>query len=570
MNKVENLHSQSDLENIVREIAKNVGLFDDEDFGKIKLYEMVNCYFLWKVQTNPTIKSQHDMANSGIQRDTIQFACMPFDDLLAFYFDEEANWKKLLGLIGKYTDDELVECLEYLDYFDEDFFENTPECISKLVDEFLQIGDNDTVLEINAETCDYAIESRKNHAGTSYTAMSDDYVGMIKGSIIADVRGVTDLRLTCEPDEDIKYSKVFANNIIDPTKARRNSDINPYIEEHWSEFPVEISNAWNACAWALLSVTDTGKSVALMNAAQLTVEQFEEVRKFMCQGGYIEGVVMLPNKMYENTWVNPYLLILSKGNEKVKFFDASLYFEKFRIKGKRINVFTDEDIKKIIKDYNSCENVEEVSLDILKKNDYNLSPLRYLTSNDEGCKTISLGDVLLEVKRGVTLSASEMDMFIKEEPSAKKCIIPSSINGGIISTRLFYHGEIKKPGKNEVSYEELLVSKTGNPFRAALASDNYLVAGNLYILRLDRSVVNAAYLRCFINSEQGQKELMKYATISTSPVISIANLKKIEIPIFEEKKQEEINRRCEEIISDLEKCYKQIADCEEEINSLFY
>ena len=128
---------------------------------------------------------------------------------------------------------------------------------------------------------------------------------------------------------------------------------------------------------------------------------------------------------------------------------------------------------------------------------------------------------------------------------------------------------IKKPGKNEVHYGQILVSKTGNPFRAALANENFLVAGNLYILDINSSILNPSYLRCFLNSELGQKELKKYATVSTTPVISIANLQKIEVPIFEEKRQIEINRRCEEIIADLDKCYKQIADNEEEIDSIF-
>lgn len=569
MNKVENVHSQSFLEGIVKGIATTLGLDDDKKFGKQKFYEMITCYFLWKVQTDQTIKTPADMDSRGFRRETIQFACMPFDDVCGYFDDSKECWERMLGLIGKYTDEELAECLIYVDYYDDDFFENTPNSITRLVDKFLQIQKNDLVLEINAETCDYTIESQKSNEGASYTALSDEYVGMIKASIISDVLGFTDMLLTCEPDEEIKYSKVFANNIIDPAKPRRCSVINWYVEEHWPEFPIEISNVWNASAWALLSVAEEGKAVALMNAGQLTVKQFEEVRKFMCHGGYIEGVIMLPDKMYEDTWINPYLVVLGRGKNKVKFYDASSESEKYRIKGKRINVFNDKNINKIYEEYTIGENIVEVSIDELELNDYNLNPLRYLTKNDETTKTIKLGDALREVKRGMTLSASDMDVLISEEPSDKKCIVPASISGGMISSRLFYQGDLKKPGKNEVHYGQILVSKTGNPFRAALANENFLVAGNLYILDINSSILNPSYLRCFLNSELGQKELKKYATVSTTPVISIANLQKIEVPIFEEKRQIEINRRCEEIVADLDKCYKQIADNEEEIDSIF-
>ena len=89
------------------------------------------------------------------------------------------------------------------------------------------------------------------------------------------------------------------------------------------------------------------------------------------------------------------------------------------------------------------------------------------------------------------------------------------------------------------------------------------------LLDINREMLNPAYLRCFLNSDMGQRELAKYATGSATPIINISDLQKIEIPIFDEEKQDEINQRCEEIVRDIERCYKQIEDSEEEVNDLF-
>ncbi len=198
-----------------------------------------------------------------------------------------------------------------------------------------------------------------------------------------------------------------------------------------------------------------------------------------------------------------------------------------------------------------------------------MDPLRYILNNDSNVKKIELGEVLTDIRRGMSLKASEMDEYISEEPSSVKCILPNCINEGVISTNLFYHGSIKKPEKNSVRPYEVLLSKTGNPFRVSLSKEVYLVVGNLYILNFYAGKINPAYVKCFLSSEQGQNEIRKYAVGSQTPIISIENIKKIQIPVYEEKLQKVIDSKCEKIIDELEKCNKKINDCKQEINTIF-
>ena len=62
---------------------------------------------------------------------------------------------------------------------------------------------------------------------------------------------------------------------------------------------------------------------------------------------------------------------------------------------------------------------------------------------------------------------------------------------------------------------------------------------------------------------------MKYASGSTTPIISVSNLSSIEIPVHDEATQKELNQHANEVVNALNESYRQIQICEDEIDSLF-
>ena len=92
---------------------------------------------------------------------------------------------------------------------------------------------------------------------------------------------------------------------------------------------------------------------------------------------------------------------------------------------------------------------------------------------------------------------------------------------------------------------------------------------NTYILDIDRTKISPEYVKCYLSSKAGQQELMKYASGSTTPITSVSNLGNIEIPMYDEATQKELNQHSKEIVSSLNESYKQIKICEEEMDSLF-
>lgn len=568
MDTIRGRHTLNELEEIVNTINNTVNI---GDLGESRHCKMLLCYFLWMLQLNDAIVTPDDMDHNGNYRsDVAQFATMSLDDLDAYLYENKDSWNKLLALKGKYTNDELAECINNLDFTDGDYFEIVPDSISELVDELLDIQKGEKVIQLNNQISNFVEKGQAKHPDTVFFTYDREYVSLTNSFIVSDVNNHKDIIFMEHLEDEEKYNKVFANCILDPNRDVYAGELENYINEYWNDFPCKVSGAWSTCGWALTFLEKKGKVVALMNAGQLTVKQTMEARKFICEKGYIEGVIILPDKMYLNTWVNPFLVVLNKKkHKKIKFYDATKKYMSGRVKGKRINVFTEDNISCIASEYEKGINVVEVDLSIIRENDYNLNPFRYITNNDSAKKMIELGSVICDIRRGISITATEMDENISDEPSDVRCIVPSSINDGVITKTYYYHGDIKKPGKNDAHQLSILFSKSGNPFKIAYSSDRYLVVGNLYILDLDRRKINTAYVRCFLNSKQGQDEIRRYAVGPATPIISIENLKKIKIPIFEDEKQEEINRRCEEIVLELDRCYRQISDNVQEINSMF-
>jgi type I restriction enzyme M protein len=530
------------------------------------------CYFLIKIQSDNSIKTPDDLWNSLSDIVVDTFPAMPLDDACSYFKDNKERWDEFVGMAGKYSNDELAEAAIYAGGY-ADAYGRSRKDIAGLINTFLDVQKGERVLQLTYGMLpEYVLESREKFSDITYSVYDDGYVTHTLEFILSDIMGMTGISFYGNDIEDAvenKYDKIFVDSLLNPLGKYRLTLKLDFLSDVWAEFPYCESEAWVDCGVALKALKNGGRIVALMDGGDLTVKQTEKVRKFMCNGGFIEGVIKLPDKLHESTWVSSYLVIIGRDNKSVRFYDASDKYNVSRIKGKRINVLSAEKITEIFDDYNNNNSVASVDMETISKNNYNLSPVRYLINKDANENTVSLGDVVSEIKRGMTLTAAEIDELVSDEPSPIQCITAAGITGSVVSSSLYYHGEIKKQGKNEAWYDDLLINKVGNPFKVALTHDKYLVIGNIYILKIDRTKINPAYVRCFLNSEQGQNELKRYSVGAVTPMISVANVQKVQIPVYDEDKQQEISKKCEEIEAEIVECYKTIKDREREINELF-
>ena len=585
-----NLVSEMDAKRIRKEIiSKSMEFFEDEKTKTktktktntmTKTMETLICYYLWKIKTDPSIVTLDDATKKIRERKENQYATMLQDDLEANFrtynypvFEENTEaWEKFKSIANKYTEEELSAAVYKVDFIEaednESMYAKVPLEIGKLVDKLLDIKNDESVVEIGCSS--YVIESQLRNPGAHMETYDEyDYTTLTLISCMSDVMGYSGIICRSSFEEEAKYDKAFVNNMLEPSEKSVLSDAQYDLKNEWEEFPSELSFDWNMCGTGILRTGEKGKAVAIMNAGQLTLNKYREVREFLCKGGYIEGVILLPDKMYSNTWINPYVIVFGTNNKTIRFLDARNECIMIRRKGKRINILNDELIDNIIRKYRTGESCIDVPLDVMKDCDYVLTPNRYMEVNNTNISLIKLGEMVYEIKRGITLSASDMDQLISDNPSEIRCILPSDIVSGVVTTDNYFHGELRKPGKNDAARGNVLISKTGNPFRIAVADRNYLVVGNTYILAIDRTKYSPEYVKCYLSSEDGQQEIMKYATGSMTPTISVSNLSNIEIPMYDEATQKELDKHAEEIVAGLNESYRQIRIYENEMNALF-
>ncbi len=557
--------SVENFEKLIDEIANYIFPENCKDkFILRKPYNNFICYFLWVIKTNDEVKSYEDMEEKGYYREGNAFPQIGLDDVVIFFRENDGVWDRLLELKNKYTVKELADALlnvSYSNYYD---MGDVPLSITNLVNEILGIFDNDSVLEVDCARGAYLYDTSIKNRKCTITGFNDDYMELTEAFVKEEVAGINNIRLY-DYDELLFSDKVFINANISGDERCIYNMIDSILNNENVNFPYNSAN-WRKCMYGILSQNEGGRTVAVMNSRELTLKSLKDVRKYFCENGYIEGVIALADKIYENTWVNSYIVIFGKEKNSVKFLDARDMYEAARIKGKRINVITEEMAKQIFNKYKN-EGIN-VSLEELEQNDYSLNPIRYITSLDSAVKKVKLGDLLEKLGRGMTINAAKADECITDTYSKMRCVSQSSISEGVVITDKFYHGN-KVNSNNVAIYGDILLSKSCLPVKAAVSKERCMVVGNVYILRINKDLVFPEYVKCFLENEQGQEIINSLTSGSNTKYITVEDIKNIEIPVYEKEKQRELNTRAEKMVSELEDYYSMIIEKRQEINSLF-
>jgi len=193
-----------------------------------------------------------------------------------------------------------------------------------------------------------------------------------------------------------QFDRVVANPMWNQGK-----DSLPYIgdtffnDDHLDRFK---KNPGGNADWAwmqhiLASMKDNGRAAVVLDTGAASrgsgaknSSKERDARAYFVDNDLIEGVIYLPPNLFYNTTAPGIIIFLNKTKEqknKIFFLNASKEF----IKGDPKNYIPDEGIRKIAEAYRSSKEVERFSRLITKeeiiKNDYNISPSRYIHVADE-------------------------------------------------------------------------------------------------------------------------------------------------------------------------------------------
>jgi len=193
-----------------------------------------------------------------------------------------------------------------------------------------------------------------------------------------------------------KFDRVVANPMWNQSKDSLpyiNDDF--FIDDELERFPAGPCGGkidWGWIQHIYSSLNDTGRGAVVLDTGAASrgsgnqgSNKEKECRKWFVENDLIEGVIYLPENLFYNTPAPGIILFLNKVKEhkdKIYLLHAGKEFEK----GDPKNYITQEGIEHIAEAYKAFKEEDKfaclVEKDEIVKNDYNLSPSRYIQTND--------------------------------------------------------------------------------------------------------------------------------------------------------------------------------------------
>ena len=143
------------------------------------------------------------------------------------------------------------------------------------------------------------------------------------------------------------------------------------------------------------------------------------IREKLLKDNHIDTIIGLPSNLFYSTGIPVCILVLKKckKHDDVLFINASEHYKP----GKRQNSLEEEHIQKIVETYqfrpgNIERYARRVSMEEIKKNDYNLNISRYVSTADDE-EPIDLGEVnekLVAINESIKTNTDKHNKFLKE------------------------------------------------------------------------------------------------------------------------------------------------------------
>ena len=174
-------------------------------------------------------------------------------------------------------------------------------------------------------------------------------------------------------------------------------------------YPPSNSADWGWIQHMFASLNDKGKMAVVLDTGAVSrgsgnagSNRERDIRRQFVDNDFVESVLLLPENLFYNTTAPGIIMVINKlkpeeRKGRILLINASKLF----MKGRPKNFLPDESIKQIADSYLNWEEVEGISKIITNeeavRNDYNLSPSRYVAQNGED-DTLDLEDAIVQLK----------------------------------------------------------------------------------------------------------------------------------------------------------------------------
>ena len=603
---------------------KDYSYDEDKKILETGVYCYENIEYLMVITAYILVKLQDSSWEKGFNLDLLK---LPKD--IGSHYIKNLEFKNyILDLINKFEKDELLAFILFAFNFDYYLKKKIPEekniltsplsdSLSELSFKLLNIKDNDYVLNLFSELGNFAIESYFNSPNILIRGVEDFYItrniAILKASLISNSINFSDVTddynkelasikwddfYDLTPSVELlsalyytpkqKVDKIFSNLalILDyynirnlassnydyegkDTEAKSIEFMKLRSDKNLEEITENASLEWLHYIELMTNFKDEGKAISLVESKILYDNENIKIRKYFIENGYIEAIILLPENMMIGLNDSLVFIVFSKGNEKIRFVDASNFGKVKKFKEKKISILKDSDIDEIMNLLNNEINSKisiSKKIEDFSKNCYNLDVNVNISSSKtnfskETVTVVKLESLAKKIIRGSQISPKELEDFKTNEETSNIYLSISDVNDGLIDFQNIQNYLTEIPKNQEkflIKNEDILLSKYGiAPYKFAVASiterEKVIASGNFIIIEVDKKQISPYYLAALFSSKEGTKILKEAYSDSKNGSLSIKKLEKVMIPVYSKEVQEKIANEYFKILSDIEK-----------------
>lgn len=603
---------------------KDYSYDEDKKILETGVYCYENIEYLMVITAYILVKLQDSSWEKGFNLDLLK---LPKD--IGSHYIKNLEFKNyILDLINKFEKDELLAFILFAFNFDYYLKKKIPEekniltsplsdSLSELSFKLLNIKDNDYVLNLFSELGNFAIESYFNSPNILIRGVEDFYItrniAILKASLISNSINFSDVTddynkelasiewddfYDLTPSVELlsalyytpkqKVDKIFSNLalILDyynirnlassnydyegkDTEAKSIEFMKLRSDKNLEEITENASLEWLHYIELMTNFKDEGKAISLVESKILYDNENIKIRKYFIENGYIEAIILLPENMMIGLNDSLVFIVFSKGNEKIRFVDASNFGKVKKFKEKKISILKDSDIDEIMNLLNNEINSKisiSKKIEDFSKNSYNLDVNVNISSSKtnfskETVTVVKLESLAKKIIRGSQISPKELEDFKTNEETSNIYLSISDVNDGLIDFQNIQNYLTEIPKNQEkflIKNEDILLSKYGiAPYKFAVASiterEKVIASGNFIIIEVDKKQISPYYLAALFSGKEGTKILKEAYSDSKNGSLSIKKLEKVMIPVYSKEVQEKIANEYFKILSDIEK-----------------
>lgn len=449
-----------------------------------------------------------------------------------------------------------------------------PEGVRNLAYSLLDLKAADKLLHPYSGSGDLLIDCKINHPDISITGVELRTEEVLISEIKSAIFGSDEHSLKVLQDEflnmdlnELDYNKVFSmppmqvNTRLLKERITSEKLINFYTEKRFPRF-----NDWVNILKVVLD-PKFEKAVFIVLSGILFNERDKEIRWYLCEEGYLEGVIELPERLFSGSSITTNLLILSKNNQTIRMVDAGDLFEKDR----RFNVLEEANLEAIIDAYrNDSDRSAAVPFEKIQENDFSLVPRRYTSKELDLDHYVLLGDVA-QIKRGHA-NMKKLDERKSDTDTGMKILTAGDIHDEFTFENLT---SLKNIESNEAGYcveNGDIVFARGGGYKSIIIQNlngiQVMVNGTLYIITCDKEKMNPYYLQLYLMSEHCSKQIESLNGGAVIRFMSIKQLGELRIPKVTKQEEEDLASKYKIILNKKEVLRLQKKQLEEETDEL--